>query len=305
MKISQILTDSFLTEFLEPAKPNKTTTSTIKKAGPQGSTYPVKQLKFTTANGNVVKLHIKPETAEDGTASVNGMFYVNNTLYDDSSASEASTRDTEILPGVFYTLFAYLDRARINHCTFTAYSGSRDTKTKFNVPLDRDIRTIGKGILALKNRISGFVVTQSMVDAAVAKRNATLQKLGRPLVDNVTIIYKPELLQALQDLAELVGDVFPALDASNIQAVSEHYVNAIAILTKYNHTVREWPEYTQLITDLHSTELKLRTYYPGGAAVTQNRRFNVYSKLLNKYYSSNWTINTSGDTFHLTRKNLI
>ena len=73
------------------------------------------------------------------------VFYVNDTLYDKASTDNKNVaNDFDILSGVLYVIILYLQKSKINHAKFEAYSGEGDTKTVRNLPTEKIIATILK-----------------------------------------------------------------------------------------------------------------------------------------------------------------
>lgn len=100
----------------------------MSKSGMQGSKEKIIQRQFTTSSGNDVKIHFSPRV-DDGEASTRISFYVNDKTSDESSTEGKDiASDFEILSGVMYITLMYLNRAKLNHCSFEAFAGEGDKK---------------------------------------------------------------------------------------------------------------------------------------------------------------------------------
>jgi hypothetical protein len=286
-----------LNELLEPRKPGSAVkSSTVSVSGAQGSVSKISQQKFTTSKGNVVKVWFKPTQADDGNPSVEISFYVNDTLYDKSSTEGKDiANDFEILSGVGYLVNNTLNRKKLNHCTFLAYSGDRDTRTKFNIPPDKYLVNVNHLLKTLHDQIANFNPTPDQLAAELERRNTLLARLNRPLETSVNMV-DPNLANALSQMHAFINQPFDETSLERysklltaIEHSSSHYV--------YNNT-----SFPKVINDLHEFKLIVRSYSKHGAEITSNRRASVYSKLIQKFFSDNWNIETQGAHFTLTRK---
>jgi|688.fasta_scaffold213153_1 hypothetical protein len=286
-----------LKELLEPKKPGSAVkSSTVSVSGAQGSISKISQQKFTTSKGNVVKVWFKPTQADDGNPSVEITFYVNDTVYDNSSSEGKDiANDFEILSGVGYLVNNTLDRKKLNHCTFLAYSSNRDTRTKFNIPLEKYLVKLNHSLTTFYDQIANFNPTPEQLSAELERRNALLARLKRPLETSVNMV-DPNLTNALSQMHAFINQPFDETSLERysklltaIEHSSSHYV--------YNNT-----GFPKLINDLHEFKLIVRSYSKDGAEITSNRRASVYSKLIQKFFSDKWDIKTQGAHFTLTRK---
>jgi len=290
MKIKELLQ-----EFLKPKKPDKIIKSVFKKTGLQGTVNKFNQRQFDTPNGNNVKVHFKPQQSSTGQKSVDIDFYVNNSLDDDSSTKEKDIKnDYDILSGVMYVILDYLKNNKISHFTFHAYSGERDTRRKFNLPL-KNVNKIVSDIDSIISKIASFKVTDDMVSAELARRNQLLAKVKRPLLTDITILYKDEMISGLTQLKELVLSKITS-DSINRLTQIESY------LGKHDITVNKWLDYHDLLNDMHKVRQVLLSHTEHGVIVTSNRRLSVYSKLLKDNLASDWDIEITGDSFEVSKK---
>jgi hypothetical protein len=291
MKVQEILL-----EFLEPRKPDTVKSSTFKKRGAQSSVTNIVQRQFTTSHQNVVKVQFSPAVTDNDEKSVSITFYVNDVLYDNASTTDKDIKnDFEILSGVMYIVLNYLDRAKLNHCTFDAFKGEGDTKTKFNMPLDKAINNLNGIIDSLYQKLADLDITPEMVQNELNRVNALYAKLRKPLVDTVIVIYKPELMHALKELKQFLA-----------MPPTEHSANQFGLLTmaisKYDKNMSTWPEYKALVDSINNIRPAIVSYGKQGASITKNRRFSVYSRILDKYFSNKWDVQTQHESFYLTRK---
>ena len=285
-----------INEILAPRKPDKVGSSTFSKSGVQGSKEKIAQRAFTTSNGNVVKVHFAPRM-EDGEKSTNIVFYVNDTLSDNSSViGKDQNTDFEILSGVLHIVLAYLDKAKLNHCSFEAFAGEGDTKTKFNIPMDKYTNRVYSATDAFYSKLDSIVITPEMTQAALDKRNILMTKLNKPLVTDVVVIYKDELLQLLSQVKKFIEKGQLSVDA--ISQFDQLYYS----IQRHNIRVETWPEYQELMEAIDGLRTVLISHSSSGARVTKNRRFEIYSKMLTKYFANDWNIDVWGTTFNLTRK---
>ena len=280
-----------LNEFLEPAKPTSLKRSTISKAGPQGSTTKITQLKFETEKGNTVKIHINPSVVNDE-KSIDVSFYVNDTMDD-----AASNTDHAILPQVFYSIFKYANNAKINHITFSAIQSPSDTKRVKNIPLTKTGVTLNSAIDKLATKLKTTTITPEMQQAELDRTNAILAKLKRPLQTSVTVIHIDELLVLLSQLKQFTAEV----DTTNVMQTLMQYNHIVDKIQTLNKGINKWSEYLELDAAMSTHRDTIKSYSEQGVQVTKNRRFSIYSKILQKYFS-NWDVKTVGNSFELTRK---
>lgn len=291
MKIQEIIL-----EFLEPRKPEAVKSSSFKKSGVQGSVTNIVQRQFTTSHNNVVKVHFSPVTTDDGDKSVSITFYVNDVLYDNASTTDKDIKnDFEILSGVIYIILAYLDKAKLKHCTFEAFKGEGDTKTKFNMPMDTAVANLNKVIDQLYQKVANVNITPEMIQQEIDRVNTFRARFSKPLVDTAVVIYKPELMHALKELKQFIA--LPPTETS-----ANQYGGLANEISKFDKNINSWPEYRTLQDAINFARSRYVSYSKQGAMITKNRRFAVYSRMLDKYFSDKWDITTQHDTFYLTRK---
>lgn len=279
MKVKEIIK-----ELLEPKKPSNVKSSVFNKSGVQGSETKVSQRKFVTKSGNDVKVHFK----QTGNDSVDITFYVNDSTED---AAVKGGKDVEILPGVLHIVLQYLKKSKVNYCTFEAAGGSGDYKTKYNLPKDKIITSIKDHINQFKDKLSNTKITPEMEKNELDRINALRAKLNKPLETTAIVIYKDQLLHTLSELE------------TNIETIEADQIrDLIRYMNEYSKNVLKWPEFEQLMKLLYEFQKVLSSYSEKGALIHRNRRQDLYSKLVDKYLSNDWDIETTGTMFYLTRK---
>ena len=284
MKINEII----LLEVIEPRKPSTTKSSTRSKSGVQGSTIKIADRTFSTDAGNLVTVSFKPNV-ENGEKSVDISFYVNGTTEDNATSGRT---DGKILSGVLYIILQYLNRSRVNHCTFIAAPGERDNKKIYNIDKTSIVDVVKNCIGKLKNRILHTVVTPQQKKESLDKTNALLLKLGRPLVTKIEYINKKELVNALDVLFTKISDI----SAADLNDCTMYIQNN-------NKNVDKWIEYIELMDSIYKLHSSLISQTPGGLNVHKNRRLELYTKMVNHYFAHDWDIDIYGTSFRLVRKN--
>lgn len=263
-------------ELFEPKKPtDKIKSSTLKRSGVQGSTNNIAQRTFTTKKGNVVDVQFKTKI-EDGVKETDVTFYVNGTLHDNSSTlGKDIDNDFEILAGVGYIVKVYLDKAKISRCTFVAYSSEKDIKTKFNLPIEKPKRNLFAALDGLYARVTELLKTPEDMTQS-DKYNLTLEIIG-----------------ALKKYLD------HPVERYNIADITRMYYQ---LRTATDMKLLKYPEMNDALTKLEVFMEVVDSYGPNGVQVKHNRRFEVYLKMFNKFFSHDWDIKTYGDKFILTRK---
>jgi hypothetical protein len=263
-------------ELLEPKKPlTAVKSSTVSKSGMQGSKNKIAQRTFTTNKGNQVDIQFKT-TTDDNVKSTDVVFYVNGTMYDTASTEGKDIdNDFDILSGVGYIVKTYLDKAKIDRCTFSAHSTPSDTKHKFNIPVERPKRELLASLQGLSSVTNELLKTEED-EIRKNKYNLVLETI-EAIKQYLT---QPVEKYSSSDFDKLYWQIRKAADMK---------------LSKY-------PEMNEAFKQLERFMSVITSYSPEGVHVRQNRRFAVYSKILNKFFSSTWDIETYGDSFILTRK---
>lgn len=263
-------------ELLEPKKPEtQVKSSTITKPGIQGSKNKITQRSFTTKKGNRVDIQFnnKSDGVEKETDVV---FYVNGTMFDNASTEgKEIDNDFDVLSGVGYIVKQYLDKAKINKCTFTAYATANDHKTKFNIPIDKPRKLLISALDQVEPVIRALLATED--DESQRDKYHTILEVIPPVVSLISTD-KPH------DYSKELDKIYWTIRRANTMQLSRY------------------PEMSNVITQFEKFSQVISSYDSAGAHVKQNRRFDVYSRILTKFFSSTWDIRTVGDNFILTRK---
>ena len=127
----------FLNEILDLSIPKAKKQTIVKDAG-TNIARPISQYKFKTELGNEVKLQYEKKDED----SYEIVFYVNNTLYDNSSKSDKADYDPEILGGIFALLARNTIKAK--KLTFRAFSGDKDKRIVRGLPFQTPDELIQK-----------------------------------------------------------------------------------------------------------------------------------------------------------------
>lgn len=282
---------SIIKELIEPKAPGNLKKSTITKAGTQGSPVKINQRQFTTSKGNVVKVHFKP-FIEDNLKAVDVSFFVNDTMDDEASGQ----RDSEILPQVLHTVLAYAKTSKVQRITFSAVAGSGDTKTKFNIPLDRHVASLKSAIAAFYKKLIEIEITPEMEKDELDRVNAIYAKVGKPLKTSATVMFKDELIAVLKQIMDFIDNLTPSETSGNeFNALYQEFM-------KYIKRTDNWPEFRALLKEFSNMTAVLYSYTKHGAMISKNRRLDLYTKMVQRYFANDWDISITGTSFGLTRK---
>lgn len=288
MKISVILK-----EIVEPRKPSNVKSSRFKKSGVQGSYDIVKQRQFTTSKGNDVKVQFTVKRDSDDESSVDVNFYVNDTHYDDSSTQGGKNKnDFEILSGVLYLTKSFVDRGKHDRITFIAQKGDGDTKTIRGRDPSTYAEAVRSSLSDFKQDIISYKPTQQEIDAEdarVASLNKKFGEFGKKFSSK--IVYTDELLEIIEKIKQFIsgGD-------------TDLKYQIIAGLQKYDKTVKNFESYKKLVNNFNALLDAHESNTDQGLTVHSNRRASLYRRLVNKYFSNEWTVTQYGDSFELVRK---
>jgi hypothetical protein len=263
-----------LTELYDPVIPSNVKYSIVTKSGVQGSVKKISQYSFKTSQGNDVKVHFSLNNEK---SSANVVFYVNNTLYDNSSGEY----DPEILSSVLGIIRKVANQRKLSELTFTAFSGAGDTKNVKNIPFNTEkfLHTLSK----TKHEIEKHEVKMlppSSISIKIAQSYGVEPK-SRPEFN------KEELLSLLEKLSVTnftIDSIHPIQELENL--------NLGKIISSWDNFLKELGQLKKHI--LSKTEQ--------GLTVTKNRRESIYSRLIDRFFSSEWNVEKQYDHFTLTRK---
>lgn len=246
------------------------------------------QFRWRTKLGNDVKLQLEPKYDD----AYNVVFYVNDTLYDDSSKTQESNRDPEILSGVFYVLQDKAERLNIKELTFTAFPSDADTKIVRNLPYDDQIviNYLNKFKEAVQSHIVKFIdPSQKLIDLYV--------KLNKPLPQTPDIDQKT-LLKWADDLQQIIKNPPKQEDGSQLDPFVDYLKQLIG-----NGRLQS------LRFNVHQLEILLfnlsnayKSHSNRGWLRNRNRRLMIYTKLVPRYFP-NWKMEVSGTHVTLTNPN--
>lgn len=287
MKIKKLL------EIITPKKPLSVKSSQFTKSGVQGTKELVKQRQFKTSKGNDVKVHFHPSKNSEGKRNVDVVFYVNNTTYDDSSTQDGKIQnDFEILSGVLYLTKSFVNRGKYDSISFLAQSGDGDQKRVKGMntePIKQRLEGVAK---EFRKEVASYIPTKEEKDLAIKRSKDILRKFNKTIPP--TVIYKTELLDALDLIPDFLKD-------DNL----ELGYKIRAKLQKYDKTVEKFDSYKNLQDILNRLLEAYDSHSGDGVLIHRNRRASLYNKLVNRYFSNEWSIKQDGDMFNLDKLNKI
>lgn len=281
-----------LFEVADPVTPSGIRKSNILRDKGTMKERPALQFRWRTKLGNVVKLQF--EKTED---AYGVQFYVNDTMDDNASQTDASIRDPEILGGVFQTMKTKADQLGTNKLLFKGFSGQGDQKKVFNIDITQPKEQLLAVLRQFYSALKAHVVKEIPYTAAqiqtwntfgFKKRPATRPDLDRDAYIR-TCGEIARYLQANQSV-QISGPV----DAL-ISHADSGYLNALA-------------NGPQLVQQLYAAiQAYNRAWYSNteqGYNQVRNRRTAIYTKLVQRYFAQDWDISIDDNFFALTRKNL-
>ena len=263
-----------LTELYDPVIPSNVKYSIVTKSGVQGSVKKISQYSFKTSQGNDVKVHFSLNNEK---TSADVVFYVNNTLYDNSSGEY----DPEILSSVLGIVRKVANQRKLSELTFTAFSGPGDTKNVKNIPFNTEkfLQSLSKTKHEIENH-EVKMLPPSSISIKIAQSYGVEPK-SRPEFN------KEELLSLLEKLSVTnftIDSIHPIQELENL--------NLGKIISSWDNFLNELDQLKKHI--LSKTEQ--------GLSVTKNRRKSIYSRLIDRFFSSEWNVEKQYDHFTLTRK---
>jgi len=250
------------------------------------------QYQFTTSYGNVVKVQMEPQ----GDDSYNIVFYVNDTLADESSKTENSARDKDILPGVLYVIKNKANKLKAKTITFHAIKGKGDTKVMNKTDPSPYLNNVIKELRNLTVTLNNHKVTMIEPDEGIINLYKKLNMgtpEARPDLDiNRVLGYISQVTYAIQnnDITKYPTEVAKACN----DVVANLYSNID--WNKFNINIEP------AIASLKNLEGAIYSNTEIGWLTNKNRRSSIYDKLLNRYFSDEWDIKKSNSYFTLTRK---
>lgn len=276
----------WLNEVAEPIKPSsRVVRSNIVKDAGTNVAKPSIQFRWKTKLGNVIKLQFD----HNGPDSYNVMFYVNDTLYDDSPKVE-NGRDPEILSNVFYLLKQKADAIGAKSLSFQAYSSGGDIKIIRGINPEPYKAKVLNLLDELEKKILSYV--PKMIPPSQRKIDLWA-KLGREMPES-NMDFDPTLrIKWIRKLREAI------INNENLYDHVNTLKTAIGLKT-YNVLDFDMQSLEKAIEELYQSQLSNTGQ---GWGKTRNRRAAIYSKLLDRYFTDEWNIEKDNDRFYLTRKN--
>ena len=274
----------WLNEIVAPQKPtSKVRKTTIIKNQGTNIAKPILQYAWKTSFGNIVKLQLD----QKGPDSFDIVFYVNDTHYDDETASEDRIRDPEVLNSVLHVIRNKADDLGMKEITFKAQGSPKDVRTIYNLPVE----PIKSQLLKMLETLFSFVSTRK--PKLIPPTQAQLEiakKFNRP-TPNPRPDFNPELINVIKQSIEEINanktasqyyDFMKENDSlhNNFRNIRYDVIPIITLMKRYNEIIL--------------------SQSPEGWQRKRNRRAEVYDKLMNKFFAD-WQIKRNGDYFTLTR----
>lgn len=274
----------WLNEIVTPQKPSsKIRKSTVIKNQGTNIAKPILQYGWKTSYGNSVKLQFD----QKGPDSFDVVFYVNDTHYDDETASDGRIRDPEVLNSVLHVIKKKADDLGMKEITFKAQSSPKDTRTIFNLPLEPIKSEILKTLsdlfqFILKREPKLIQPTQAQLDLAIKFKRPT--PVAKPDIDPAWLSIIQNTIQQINTNQKISAyyDFLKESDSlySGFKNIGYNIIPLIEQMKRYNEIIE--------------------SRSPDGWQRKRNRRAEVYDKLMNKFFND-WQIKRSGDYFTLTR----
>lgn len=270
-------------EVAAPTKPSSSVKKRNKIKNPGTNTAkPIIEYQFKTKLGNDVKVQFEP----NGDNSYNIVFYVNNTLDDNSSKTADADRDPEILSGVLYIIANKSEKLNAQQLSFSAYSGKNDTKFVKNLEIEPYKNIALKELEKFRQILVHFPVkmippSQSRIDL--------FQRLNKGMPQPLPNL---DTHKAIQFIDEYISNI------DNPTYSADGFLNNILYMADFEKFKINTD---QLIYALRNLEMAQKSQQ-GGYSIVRNRRAAVYEKLLQRYFSNEWDIKKYHTSFTLNRK---
>lgn len=266
-------------EIVELQKPqNKITKKTVIKDKGTNAAHKVIEFTWTTKQGNNILVRFEPK----GNDEYSLLFYTNNVLYDKASTN-TNLRDPEILSGVFYLIKTKADALKAKTLTFTSHKSNNDTKTIFNIDIEKPKQNLINDLKNLQSKINQYdpkpiQLTQSTIDL--------YKKLNKPI--------PPMFDLNKEKVNDYINQIYHAIETNNEHEIYDLRQNLFDYKLPLNTD--------NLKKSLQEFENALKSNTEQGFKRTINRRSKIYARVLDKYFSNDWDINMNNDRFVLTRK---
>lgn len=251
------------------------------------------QYSYTTKLGNIVKLQFEPK--EDNEYDV--VFYVNDVLYDNAplmnidNKEEKYSRDSEILPTVFFLLNNKANSLKAKYLTFRAHSSPKDTKIVRNLDIEEPKNQVLLDLNYFESKIKLHII--KFIEPSEITKNL-YRKLDKPIPEARPDLDKSLWLNWIEKLK---------LAIENNQDLQEYIDNLITFRSINHKYIIENLNIDNLISSLRNLNNAINSNTEKGYSRTINRRASIYKRILDKDFSKYWNIQQDGDRFTLTRKN--
>lgn len=272
-----------IVELKKPTNPIKKR-NFIKNAGTNRPT-PSIEYKFITKLGNEVKIHFDI----NGDDEYRVIFYVNNTLFSDSSKKEGIDRDPEILAGVFNTVKEKAKKLGAKKLRFEAHKNKEDDKIVKNIKIEPLKEKLLYDLKLLYQNLSNHKVTM----IPPSERQIELAKKF-----NRQIGPKPDV--DVENLTKELNNVISAVSQTNNENKFEA-LNKIGMFSD-NIISNIYPNSQIVKQSLSNFRNAIMSHSEQGFTVVKNKRKNIYEKLIQRYFLDEWNYEISYNHFTLTRK---
>lgn len=252
--------------------------------------------QWKTKLGNVVKIHFIPH--EDDVYEI--VFYVNDTLDDQSHKTDESQRDAEIIPGVFYIIREKAEKLNAKELTFVAHRSNGDEKIIRNIEIEPKKQIAVQLLKDFHQKITNHIPQQVPLSNS---RLTSIRKFLNPDHSGYELDFEKEpwirwtgqinyiIMQKIWDDLYHPDAVIYELKNLAGNLLSAEYKFEII---KYNPK-----DLYSALVDLSNA---LQSHTERGWTRKSNRRTAIYSRMVNRYLSDRWNVETSNDRFVLTRK---
>jgi hypothetical protein len=278
----------YLNESIVPRKPGNMKKRQVKKNKGLVGEYEVTEISFTTALGNVVKVqwNIKNLGTNEKTADI--VFYVNDTLDDRGGRGDGSV-DHDIMGGVLWIVDMYADKLGLKELTFSAWSGKGDTKLVSRLDMKKPLELTKKGVSEYMEKVRGFTPTELPVSKS---RMELAMKLGREPVKLFDV--------DVGNVMELLGEIQEKLGNNDVMIAGVVREFGELVYGKLDEHIPGGRELYDILQKYVTVRL---SHEEGGVPVHKNRRKELYTRLMDKFFKGKWDVKESGGGFTLTRKN--
>jgi hypothetical protein len=251
--------------------------------------------QWKTKLGNVVKIHFIPK----GEDIYEIVFYVNDTLDDQSHKTDESQRDAEIIPGVFYIIRDKAEKLNAKELTFVAHSSDGDEKTIRNIEIEPKkqitMQLLKDFYQTITNHIPKLVPLSN-------SRLATIKKFINPNHNGYELDFEKEpWIRWTSEITNIIKNqnnppIHPDALPYELKNLAGNLLSAEYKfeIIKYNPK-----DLYSAIVDLSNA---LQSHTERGWTRKSNRRTAIYSRMVNRYLSDRWNVETSNDRFVLIRK---